>query len=323
MAVLPRLVYSGHTPNDDTRRRATILRASSPASGLGRISVAVISPDETAMREFPWRYCDAYALVVITGGHGRYRDVSGLETTIEPGHVITVLPGYGHWYGPRGDRWDELYVIFDGPLFDRLRADHVLDERRPVRRLEPLSGWLTRIVDTLRPPPHPTDPRVELLRFAALLAEIAAADQKAAGPQNAEDPVGQACQLLAANFADPVPLPEVARRVGLPYSTFRHRFARETGQSPSRYREARRIQAACDLLRDTSMTHRQIADALGYADEFHFSKRFRQAVGHSPRAYRNGNAQALRRDNAAVADHGQPLHAVSVIAHRHDPRIED
>jgi AraC-like DNA-binding protein len=34
------------------------------------------------------------------------------------------------------------------------------------------------------------------------------------------------------------------------------------------------------------MTHREIARTLGYADEFHFSRRFRAQYGVPPRDYR-------------------------------------
>jgi AraC-like DNA-binding protein len=278
---------------DDGEGRVTVLRASSTTTPLGRISVAVVAPDESGVRERPWRYYDAYGLIFVTGGRGWYRDVSGHQEPVGAGQVITVLPGYGHWYGPSpAPRWDELFVVFDGPLFDGLRGAGVLDERRPVRRPEPFAEWVARVTDAVRPAPgaQPVDPRVELLRFATLLGELAATDYDAADAGGEEGAVRRACRLLEADLDRPMALPAVAEQVGLPYSTFRHRFARETGQSPSRYREARRIQAACDLLRSTTMTHRQIARALGYADEFHFSKRFRQQVGYPPRAYRDGRA---------------------------------
>jgi AraC-like DNA-binding protein len=80
---------------------------------------------------------------------------------------------------------------------------------------------------------------------------------------------------------------DIARRVGLPYETFRKRFTEAMGVSPARYRTQKRIEAACQLLRFTpQLTNREAAEALGFADEFHFSRRFKEKVGVSPRQYR-------------------------------------
>jgi transcriptional regulator GlxA family with amidase domain len=81
-------------------------------------------------------------------------------------------------------------------------------------------------------------------------------------------------------------MPAVAESVGLPYDTFRRRFTAEVGLSPLAYRNAQRLRSAATLLKMTEMTIRQIAIQLGYADEFHLSRRFRAHFGVPPRTYR-------------------------------------
>ncbi len=49
----------------------------------------------------------------------------------------------------------------------------------------------------------------------------------------------------------------------------------------------RRIEQACVLLRDHTLPFKAIAERTGFADEFHFSKRFRQIVGQPPGRYRD------------------------------------
>jgi AraC-like DNA-binding protein len=78
----------------------------------------------------------------------------------------------------------------------------------------------------------------------------------------------------------------VARALGVPYETFRKQFQRYVGVSPARYRTVRRIDAACALLQDSRNTIQSVALRLGFADEYHFSRRFKQVNGLSPRAFR-------------------------------------
>lgn len=235
------------------------------------------------MRERPWRYYDHYAMVLVYGGTGVYRDVAGREQPIAPGDIMLVRPGFGHWYGPAGPRWSEIYLVFEGPVFDLLGLEAV----EPVRRRDPVAEWVERMVGcvSIPAPAGGTAALREIWSLVGLLLD-AFGEPGPAATSEAADPIARARRLLEADLAAREPLPGIAQRVGLGYERFRHLFARETGTSPARYRDAHRIQAACELLRGTRLTHRQIAHTLGYADEFHFSKRFRQATGQSPRAFR-------------------------------------
>jgi AraC-like DNA-binding protein len=260
-----------------------ILRARTPDTPIGRIRVAVRSPRERAMPEWPWRRYDAYAVVMVLSGSGRYRDPEGHDRAVEPGDAIVVRPGRPHWYGPSGGHWGELFVIFEGPLFDLLFASAVPGADEPVRRLEP--AWIGRFEDALRAPPA-DDPVAALLDFARRLVGVLAGREPDRVVAPEDDPIALAKGLLAADFGAELKLPAVAVRCGLSYETFRRRFAREVGMSPGRYRDERRIEAAIDLLATTRLPHRVIASTLGFADEYHFSKRFRALTGQPPRAVR-------------------------------------
>ena len=95
-------------------------------------------------------------------------------------------------------------------------------------------------------------------------------------------------------------LQTVAAESGLSYDTFRRHFTAQVGQSPSAFRTARRLQTAATLLRLTDMTHREIARTLGFADEFHFSRRFRAQFAVSPRDYRRVCSDQLSQSEELV-----------------------
>jgi AraC-like DNA-binding protein len=70
------------------------------------------------------------------------------------------------------------------------------------------------------------------------------------------------------------------------YDGFRKRFTRATGLPPARYRGTRLIDRACELMQQGALTDRQIAEQLGFCDEFYFSRRFKQVTGRRPRQFR-------------------------------------
>ena len=63
-------------------------------------------------------------------------------------------------------------------------------------------------------------------------------------------------------------------------------FRAETGIPPYRYYLDRKLELACQLLRETGMSVRDIASYLSFQDEFYFSGLFRRKIGVSPIQYR-------------------------------------
>jgi len=63
-------------------------------------------------------------------------------------------------------------------------------------------------------------------------------------------------------------------------------FSHQVDKSPIKYINDMRIEQAKILLVTSNLTVGEIALSLGFADQFHFSKTFKNAVGLSPTEYR-------------------------------------
>jgi len=258
-----------------------IAAPASSSTAMGRLMGAGYIHQKTGMLD--WRVLGRYALVYVLEGRGRFADAGGLARAVEAGDLLLLFPELAHRYGPGNvGTWTEMHILFEGPAFDLARAGGALDSAQPVCRLEPIAHWQARLEEAAR-----AGGLVAVTRLLAFLAEAAATRGGGAGTPRLPW-LEAARHLLETELSRELPMSEAAARLGLSYETFRKAFEQQAGVSPARYRSGKRMDAARALLLHTPMTGRQIADSLGFPDEFYFSRRFKQAFGVSPREFRRG-----------------------------------
>ena len=259
-------------------------------SPIGRVSVAGFIRHSAGIPRSNMRILGSYALVYVLHGAGRYFDERGGEQKITAGDLIVIFPEISHAYGPGpGEIWDEIYIVFDGPVFDLWRRRGLLDDAKPVRRLEPIRYWMQRIEQVTQSVGQ--SPLQIVCRLQQLLSEI---DQyrQVCGLREADRAwLARAKSLLEQDrpFQE-FNLESVARSLGISYVGFRKKFARVAGISPAKFHMKSVMDRACDLIRRQGPTNREVAERLGFCDEFHFSRRFKQVVGLTPREFRNRTA---------------------------------
>lgn len=79
---------------------------------------------------------------------------------------------------------------------------------------------------------------------------------------------------------------EMAESVGLSESWFANVFKQTTGKTPLQWQLGNRIDLTQKLLLENDLTVAGIAAQLGFADQAHLTKAFRQITGHTPAAWR-------------------------------------
>jgi AraC-like DNA-binding protein len=77
-------------------------------------------------------------------------------------------------------------------------------------------------------------------------------------------------------------VPSMAERCALSVPQFNRRFKQAFGLAALRYVLRERIARAATLLRETDLSIKEIAEALGYRDVFYFHRQFRQLLGQTP-----------------------------------------
>ena len=232
------------------------------------------------------RVMHEYALVYLVEGGGRYDDEAG-ERRVAAGDVIVVFPGMRHGYGrgPEDARWSEAFIVFHGAVFAELERDGLIDRRRPVLSpgIDPgLVAAFDALIDEARSE-RPLDARLTVARVHLLLADIAVRDAERGGDAAF---AAAARARLEERIDAPLDRPAGARVFPLGAEAFRKRFARAVGVPPARYRQLRRIDRAKEMLVSGERTLAEIAERLGWCDQYFFSRQFKQVTGSSPAAFR-------------------------------------
>lgn len=264
------------------------------SSPLGKLTIAALGIEQTIGIEHP-RIFGQYAVVYVLGGEGYYQDARGWEQRLTPGDFIFVFPELEHIYNPVADTvWRTSFLCFQGPIFDLWWENGVLNSEVPVVHREPIDLWSRRLGEVLGPSRQlgSQPPLVEIGRLQEFLAAILVDPGNAPLADEDRRWMERATERLETSIETKPDWQEIAVEFGLTAEGFRKRFTRLAGNPPARYRAGRLIDRACAMMCETRLTDQQIAERLGFCDEFYFSRKFKEITGKSPRAFRRGLALA-------------------------------
>ncbi|MGJ4889144.1 helix-turn-helix domain-containing protein [Bradyrhizobium sp. HKCCYLRH3099] len=88
-----------------------------------------------------------------------------------------------------------------------------------------------------------------------------------------------------------ITLAELADASGISRFHLSRIFKKHFGLSPIAYLERTRIERAKDLIRRAEMSLAEVAQTVGFADQSHFTRRFKHYTGHTPGAYSREHAR--------------------------------
>ena len=126
--------------------------------------------------------------------------------------------------------------------------------------------------------------KAALLELLVFLHRGSATEPDGRGPS--VEAIQRAVRFLEANYARPLVLGDIAGAVHLSPIYFGRLFRTATGLTPMAYLRGLRMDRAKRLLREEELSVAQVADAVGFADPYHFSRVFRQHEGLAPTRYR-------------------------------------
>ena len=102
----------------------------------------------------------------------------------------------------------------------------------------------------------------------------------------AEEALARLDDFVSREYASPLKLADLATAAGVSRQHLMKLFRERSWPTPTQYLYEKRLETALDWLSHTGLSIEEIALRCGFANAFHFSRKFRHAYGKSPRAWR-------------------------------------
>lgn len=231
-------------------------------------------------------------------------DYAGTRHVLLPGSTMVLsFPHANRYWLDRGQTWEYFWIGANGrEALRMIRA--IIDLKGPV--VMPSTQSVDRMADAcvrLMRAPELLSGDVSAAAYEAMMALHDGLFGAAPAVTTVAPPIARAQSFVATHLGEPLGIDRLARVAGLSRAHFVRRFAGETGQSPSDYVSAARMERATRLLIATDQPVSAIAAATGFANGNYFAKAFRRLNGLSPSEFRAAAANAddsLRTNNTPV-----------------------
>ncbi len=230
-----------------------------------------------------------FVLIVALEGEGKIA-VDECIFPLQAQKLFLIFPYQFHHYlgfTSSSVRW--VYITFETKNASFLKPlQNCLLDLTPELSL--LLRELLELISPCQPPPVENMAQAQLLLallFSRLLAHQSLGSSVPVDSQKRIHLLHQANQFINRNIGRNFTLKELAKEIGYSESHLRNLFRSAFSMTPSRYISDARLHKATGLLHQGILSVSKVAEACGYSSLFSFSRTFRNAMGCSPRAFRN------------------------------------
>lgn len=234
---------------------------------------------------------DHYIVHHITGGKGvfhvngkTYRLAAGDGFLICPDSIVSYTADMEH-------PWSYCWAGFHGIKAETYLKQANLSPSNPIFRYEKDNLLRDCVEKMLASRSLSKGGEVYMLGylyiFLSLLIEASAPENPAgSGKKSRELYIKKAVEFIRMNYSRKISISEVSRFVGVDRSYLYLIFREYLNCSPQEFLTAFRMNKACELMDNASLSIGHIARSVGYEDPLLFSKVFRKNKGLPPREYR-------------------------------------
>ncbi|SEI75206.1 AraC-like ligand binding domain-containing protein [Allopseudospirillum japonicum] len=234
---------------------------------------------------------DDWLLIYCTGGEAQAR-VAETLLKVQAGDVLILPKGVAHEYQTsEATPWTLYWVHFEGELASLLFDSLSYESERPYRCLSVgISARLMSEFASLLEARNTGYRRHALLHTASQMRQLLSYITLVLPVQTPHRRQGLDLASIQAhmqaNLHTRLEVDTLAEQANLSKYHFIHRYKALTGLAPIQHFLQMKIEHACHLLDQTSLSISEISYALGYEDSYYFSRLFKKVMGLAPTAYR-------------------------------------
>jgi AraC-like DNA-binding protein len=232
---------------------------------------------------------------LVVSGTGTYTDWEGRVQAVEAGCFVHHHPGKHHHIERPVGGWDEYALMLNEPLYERFRDLGFIDDSVGVVRPGLPRGLVGTVRSLMRHVQSWDESRNVKLLFQTgnFLHRIRELSESVESPAEDEALIQQTRARLARDLRCEIDLEKLAASINMSYSHFRRLFKRVANESPAAFRNRHRMEQARLILEHNRVRMAEVAERLGFSDQFAFSRAFKKQFGVAPKKYNGQHAPAL------------------------------
>lgn len=235
-------------------------------------------------------------LAFIMSGHCRYR-IDDVIYDVEEGDLLVINPGVYHQalFADEMNPATEFFIGASDFCLDGMEPNHLMLSSMPIYKTGPeLKQKLMRLCVSMGAEKDMCRTgryfmmQSYLVQFMIYLLREEQ-EPHAEGRKyyfesvNKQEIVSRIIEYIEDHYSEHISLDVISGNMYVSPFYISKSFKSVTGDTPIRYLINVRLDKAAKLLRDNSdMSIREVAEAVGYDDVYHFSKLFKKKFGYSP-----------------------------------------
>lgn len=229
-----------------------------------------------------YRKCsDVYVIEYISEGEGTVV-FEGKEYKIEKGGAYILPAGAEHcYYSDKNNPWEKKWMNVSGSLCERLLGAYGIGKTVYFPDM-PIGDLFDEFFDFCT---KNSDDN-EINNFGALIFHRMVQRLVKNGEKDAENAAVKAKSYIDSNIYGKLSAASVAQIFGFSVSQFGRIFKAEYGKTVYSYILEQKIKTAENLLKNSALTVKEIADMLCFNDEHYFCNIFKKKRGTTPSEYR-------------------------------------
>lgn len=219
--------------------------------------------------------------------HAENSDGVTIQHNIEANQGFLIFPGQQTTYiADSSQPWSYVWLEYDGLRFYESLKLLGLSWDAPVYKAKFLPFRDTVRDEMLYIVEHKDEPPLHLIGHLYLFADALVRSLSTGTSTNKSSQrdfyIRETIVFIEKNYGSNITIEDLADNCGLNRSYFGRIFKQEMGQSPQAFLMSYRMIKATDMLLQTKLSVAEIGKNVGYDNQLHFSRAFKNHYGKSP-----------------------------------------